>query len=80
MSSEIKQLLPYKNFYKANLHARSNRSDGSLSPEEMKEIYKKNGYSVLALTDDDPKCEKALSDEDFLVLSGFTFGATSKNT
>lgn len=80
MSSEIKYLLPHKNFYKANLNARSNRSDGRLSPEELKEIYKKRGYSILALTDDEPKCEKTLSDEAFLVLSGFSFGATSKDT
>ena len=80
MSSEIKYLLPYKNFYKANLHARSTRSDGRLSPEELKEIYKKNGYSVLALTDNEPKSEKALCDEDFLVLSGFCFEAKSENT
>lgn len=80
MSSEIKYLLPHKNFYKANLHARSSRSDGKLSAEELKEIYKKNGYSVLALTDDEPTNEKALSDKDFLVMSGFAFGAKSEST
>lgn len=80
MSSEIKYLLPHKNFYKANLYARSNNSDGRLSPEELKNTYKSKGYSVLAITDDEPVNEKALSEEDFLVMSGFAFGAKSENT
>ena len=80
MNSEIKYLLPYKNFYKANLHCRSTLSDGALTPERLKEIYKDKGYSVLAMTDSEPISHKALCDEDFLVLSGFRFGAVSKNT
>ncbi len=45
-------LLPNKgNFYKANLHVHTNISDGRMTPEEVKEIYKKNGYSVVAFTD-----------------------------
>ena len=80
MNSEIKYLLPYKNFYKANLHCRSTLSDGALTPERLKEIYKDKGYSVLAMTDNEPISHKALCDEDFLVLSGFRFGAVSKNT
>ena len=78
MNSEIKYLLPYKNFYKANLNSRSSLSDGRLSPEELKKIYKKKGYSVLAITDDAPVSQKELSDEDFLVLAGFSFGAVSE--
>lgn len=80
MSDKIKFLLPYKNFYKANLHSYSNLSDGALSPEELKNIYKKAGYSVLAITDKKPVSEKALCDKDFLTLSGFSFGASSKDT
>ena len=37
MNSEIKYLLPYKNFYKANLHTRSTLSDGALTPTQLKE-------------------------------------------
>ena len=80
MSSEIKYLLPYKNFYKANLNCRSTLSDGNLTPAQLKEAYKSKGYSVLAITDNEPVNEKALCDEDFLVLSGFSFGAKSENT
>ena len=37
-----KYLLPEKgNFYKANLHAHTNMSDGRDTPEEVKEIFKK---------------------------------------
>ena len=68
-----KYLLPEKgNFYKANLHCHSNISDGSMSPQELKNVYKSNGYSVLAYTDHDvliPHPE--LADEDFLPLNSY---------
>ena len=41
------------NYYKANLHCHSTLSDGSCTPEELKEIYKKHGYSIIAYTDHD---------------------------
>ncbi|MBQ8807735.1 MAG: PHP domain-containing protein, partial [Clostridia bacterium] len=68
-----KYLLPEKgNYYKANLHSHSNLSDGKLSPEEMKALYKKRGYSVLAYTDHDMLIpHHDLTDEDFLALSGY---------
>ena len=59
-------------FYKANLHSHSFLSDGKLTPEEMKNLYKSHGYSVLAYTDHDifiPHHD--LTDENFLALSGF---------
>ena len=65
-------LLPNtKGSYKANLHAHTTISDGKLSPEELKALYKANGYSVVAYTDHDvfiPHPE--LTDSDFLALSG----------
>lgn len=68
-----KYLLPKEgNFYKANLHCHSTISDGTLTIEELKQLYKSQGYSVLAYTDHDvflPHHE--LSDEDFLALAGF---------
>ena len=60
------------NFYKANLHCHSNLSDGSLSPAEIKELYKSLGYSIVAYTDHDifvPHPE--LCDDTFLALNGF---------
>jgi hypothetical protein len=44
-------LLPNTNQYKANLHCHSTLSDGKFTPEELKEGYKKAGYSVLAYSD-----------------------------
>ena len=65
-------LSPDKNTYKANLHAHTNISDGKLSPEELKNLYKANGYSVLAYTDHDVLIpHNELSDNEFLALSGF---------
>ena len=46
-----KYLLPPKNCYKANLHCHSTISDGKITVEELKELYKRNGYSILAYTD-----------------------------
>lgn len=61
-----------KNQYKANLHCHSTRSDGHLTPEELKSLYKANGYDVLAITDHcNPKNHSALNDEDFLLLTGY---------
>ena len=68
-----KYLLPQSGtFYKANLHCHSNVSDGVFSPQEIKEKYKANGYSIVAYTDHDvyiPHPE--LKDDDFLPLNGF---------
>ncbi len=68
-----KYLLPEAGaFYKANLHCHSTVSDGRLSPEEAKNVYKKKGYSVVAFTDHDvlvPHPE--LADEGFLPLNGY---------
>lgn len=68
-----KYLLPESgNFYKANLHCHSNISDGKKSPEELKEMYKSHGYSVLAITDHNllvPHPE--LNDSEFLTLNGY---------
>lgn len=60
------------NFYKVNLHCHTTISDGKLSPEEVKELYKSNGYSAVAFTDHDvfiPHPE--LCDENFIALNGY---------
>ncbi len=58
--------------YRANLHSHSTLSDGSLSPEELKALYRKNGYSILAITDHEyPKSHSDLSEPDFLLLTGY---------
>ena len=60
------------NFYKANRHCHTTCSDGRCSPEEVKELYKGLGYSIVAYTDHDiliPHDE--LTDDEFLALHGF---------
>ena len=66
-----KYLLPENvNWYRANMHCHSNISDGSLSPEELKEAYKNRGYSILAITDHEILVDHSdLNDRDFLTLT-----------
>ena len=67
-----KYLLPQKNCYKANLHTHSTVSDGKFTPEELKGLYKDNGYSILAYTDHEVLVpHTGLSDRDFLALTGY---------
>jgi hypothetical protein len=40
-------------WYRANLHAHTTKSDGNLSPEKCVEFYRGAGYQVLAITDHD---------------------------
>ncbi len=67
-----KYLLPEGgNFYKANLHNHTNLSDGHCTPEEIKEIYKRYGYSIVAYTDHDIfLTHNDLTDDSFLALNG----------
>ena len=65
-------LLPEQGqFYKANLHCHSSVSDGNKTPEELKEHYKKLGYSIVAYTDHEVMIpHPELSDDTFLALNG----------
>ncbi len=61
-----------KNFYKANLHTHTTVSDGKRTPEEVKELYKSKGYSVVAYTDHDVLLtHDDLNDSEFLALAGY---------
>ena len=63
---------PHKKQYKANLHCHSVISDGKKTPEELKEMYKNHGYSILAITDHEtPCCHSDLDDENFLTITGY---------
>ena len=58
-------------FYKANLHCHSTCSDGNYTPQELKDIYKSAGYSVLAFTDHNVLVDHSeLDDEDFINFTG----------
>ena len=76
-----KYLLPCDgNLYKANLHCHSVLSDGRWTPEEIKENYKANGYSVVAYTDHDIFIpHNDLTDDSFLALNGYELAVTEKS-
>ncbi len=63
---------PFKKQYKANLHCHSVLSDGKKTPSELKERYKRRGYSILSITDHEvPKSHSYLSDEAFIAITGY---------
>lgn len=60
------------NFYKANLHCHTNISDGAMSPEEIKRIYKEQGYHAVCYTDHEVLIgHKDLCDDGFIALHGY---------
>ena len=60
---------PNRPQYKANLHCHSIYSDGKRTPEQLKEMYKSHGYSVLSITDHEtPNDHSHLSDKDFIII------------
>lgn len=62
---------PGLRYYRANLHCHSTLSDGEKTPEQLKEFYQENGYSVLAITDHEVYVpHNDLTDQDFLMLNG----------
>lgn len=63
-------LLKKGNGYKACLHTHTTVSDGCLTPEETKRIYKEHGYSVVAFSDHQFLVpHNDLSDENFIALT-----------
>lgn len=62
------------NWYRANLHCHSTMSDGSMTPEQLKAAYKKEGYSVLCISDHEILVDHSdLDDEDFLTITGVEY-------
>ncbi len=65
-------LLPPDTQHKTNLHCHSTWSDGSLSPAQLKELYRAHGYSAVAFTDHDGLFyHNELTDAEFIALAGF---------
>lgn len=59
-----------KNFYKANMHCHSTKSDGKMTVEELKEHYMQNGYSIIAFSDHEHLIDNSyLNDENFLAIT-----------
>lgn len=72
MKLEDKVLLPETGYFKANLHCHTVISDGELTPQEIKEAYKAQGYSIVAFTDHERyRWHKELDDESFLALAAY---------
>ena len=64
-----------KNLYKGNLHSHSTLSDGTQTPEELKELYKANGYSFIAITDHEVIYDNSyLDDEEFITITSAEYG------
>ena len=58
--------------FKANFHCHSTLSDGRLSPQQLKDMYKQQGYSILSITDHErPHDHSAMNDDDFLMVTGY---------
>ena len=67
------------NFYKANLHSHSTCSDGKATPQELKDLYKSAGYSVLAYSDHNVLVDHSeLNDDTFLTLTSVEVDALEK--
>ena len=63
---------PNRKQYKANLHCHSILSDGNLTPEALKALYKSHGYDILAITDHErPHHHQQLAEPDFLLITGY---------
>ncbi|MBR4173061.1 MAG: PHP domain-containing protein [Clostridia bacterium] len=68
------------NRYKANLHCHTDVSDGRLTPAEVKDLYKRHGYSIVAYTDHDVMiAHDDLNDGDFLALHGYEMEFTNEH-
>lgn len=66
------ELIDRRRQYKANLHSHSTLSDGRRTPEELKQMYRERGYSILAITDHEvPYDHSDMSEEDFLLLTAY---------
>lgn len=68
----VKYLLPsVPRYFKANLHTHSTISDGKLTPTEVKEAYKAQGYHILTITDHNIIVNHSdMTEPDFLMLTG----------
>ena len=77
-----KYLLPENaNSYKANLHTHTDWSDGQFPPEEIKRLYKEQGYSIIAYTDHDVFLQhNELTDDTFLALNGYEMEVNQAKT
>ncbi|MBQ7906905.1 MAG: PHP domain-containing protein [Clostridia bacterium] len=61
---------PELNWYRANFHCHTVNSDGGMTPEQVKDAYKAQGYSIVAYTDHEILLDHSyLDDDNFLALT-----------
>lgn len=61
-------------YFKANLHTHSTVSDGTWTPEQLKEAYKAKGYRIMAFTDHEVLIpHRELDDETFMTIPAYEF-------
>jgi predicted metal-dependent phosphoesterase TrpH len=79
----IDLLPPDGNIYKANLHCHSKNHDSSagLTALQLKQLYKDNGYSIIAFSEHDKLTyNNDLNEADFLALPAFETGMVEPKT
>ena len=61
---------PELKWFKANLHCHSTNSDGFYSPMDIKRIYKKHGYKIVAFSDHEVIYDSSfLTDKNFVAIT-----------
>lgn len=77
----MKHLLPQvQKYFKTNLHTHSTISDGRFTPQQVKNMYKEKGYSILALTDHNIIADHSdMNEDDFLMLTGVEINFNHQN-
>ena len=74
-------LLPESGYFKANLHCHTTLSDGEFTPQQMKEAYKAQGYSIVAFTDHRKYAHHTeLNDQEFLALAALEVDLSEERT
>ena len=67
------------NWYKGNLHCHSTVSDGALTPQEVADLYRKNGWNFLALTEHNIYTDwQEFNREDFIIIPGVEVSVDEK--
>ena len=70
---------PELNWYRANFHCHTVKSDGAYTPEKVKEVYKNHGYSIVAYSDHEILLDHSdLNDENFLALTSCEYSITEE--
>lgn len=71
---------PTKKWCKANLHCHTCHSDGFYTPEQIKKIYMKRGYQIVAFSDHELIFDNSyLTDENFVAITATEYSLNDIN-